>query len=651
MGWGSSIHVGPREVWRDLATGTRSILAGLLAVLAVALPAGASGRIAGTHGLKVFSRLTGTPSLNNTEAVYDIGGTDLGIPVAHDGKIYFLFGDTFSGEDPAAGGNWRRNTVAWSTDATFSNGIVFDGFAVSPTTGHAKQTLASNDPAGSGVITNIPTGGISVNGSLYAWFMNVTQWGPAGGEWYISQAELAKWNDASKAFDMVSGCVFPGTSNFGMVAARAGVGGDPHIYLWGTPAGRFGGGVKLARFLPSQIESRGAYQYYDGSVGGIAQWTASESAADYVITGPIGETSVIYNLAVGAWTMLYFSEINDRFEIRQADAPWGPWSAPTTVMTASQCPSGSYGLYAPYMLPQWVENNGGTIYFTMSLWWPYDVCMAKVVLDIGPDGAVSINSGADYTKTASVLLTLSATDDSGSVSQMRISNDGVFDSEPWESYATQKSWTLTGGDGAKTVSVRFRDAGGFESETVTDTICLDTTPPALAFVSVSPAVAAAGDAVHVVVQATDVAGVESVTADSVPLINSGPGVWEGDLVASPVNGSHAVAVQAVDVAGNSASSAGGYATWPTVGASGRSLRDRSAADGASWLLYKVWGIVTPIDADHCWLDDGSGVRVRLASPGIGTQAATGDFICAHGLLGPGDEPAVTCACSQVRRLR
>jgi hypothetical protein len=179
--------------------------------------------------------------------------------------------------------------------------------------------------------------------------------------------------------------------------------GDNYLYLWGTPGGREGG-VKLARVLPSQIENLSAYSYYNGSIGGFPQWTASEYNAEKIVpssseggTG-VGEMSVMYNEAVGAWTMMYVTggEAPD-FEIRQAPQPWGPWSDPVRVADFSQAP----GLYAPYMNPLYVEDGGRTLYFTMSLWNPYDVYLAKVTLDVTPfadfnkDGLVS---AADLTQ-------------------------------------------------------------------------------------------------------------------------------------------------------------------------------------------------------------------------------------------------------------
>jgi len=86
-----------------------------------------------------------------------------------------------------------------------------------------------------------------------------------------------------------------------------------------------------------------------------------------------------------------------------------------------------------------------------------------------PVGTVSINGGAARTTSRSVTLTLSATDSQGTVTSMRFSNDGTTYSTA-QSYATSAAWTLTSGDGIKTVYVQFRDSAGNWSAACTDTI-------------------------------------------------------------------------------------------------------------------------------------------------------------------------------------
>jgi hypothetical protein len=85
-----------------------------------------------------------------------------------------------------------------------------------------------------------------------------------------------------------------------------------------------------------------------------------------------------------------------------------------------------------------------------------------------PTGTITINSGAAYTNSTSVTLSLSCSDANG-CSQMRFSNNNVTYSTP-ESYATTKTWTLTTGTGTKTVYAKFKDNAGNWSNPFTDTI-------------------------------------------------------------------------------------------------------------------------------------------------------------------------------------
>lgn len=99
-----------------------------------------------------------------------------------------------------------------------------------------------------------------------------------------------------------------------------------------------------------------------------------------------------------------------------------------------------------------------------------------------PTGTVQINGGAAATNNPAVSLTLSATDAEGPVQQMRFSNDGLTYSTA-ETYATSKTWTLSGGDGTKTVWAQYADPAGNWSAPASDAIELDTAPPTLLITS------------------------------------------------------------------------------------------------------------------------------------------------------------------------
>jgi len=102
--------------------------------------------------------------------------------------------------------------------------------------------------------------------------------------------------------------------------------------------------------------------------------------------------------------------------------------------------------------------------------------LTQIKLDkTAPTGSIQINNGAAYTNSTTVNLKLSAADAVSGVSQMRFSNDGGVWST-WEPYATSKSWSLQAGDGAKNVSVQYRDPADL-TVTVYETITLDMTLP------------------------------------------------------------------------------------------------------------------------------------------------------------------------------
>ena len=101
--------------------------------------------------------------------------------------------------------------------------------------------------------------------------------------------------------------------------------------------------------------------------------------------------------------------------------------------------------------------------------------------------------------------------DSG-VTQMRFSNDGTNWSV-WEPFANSKEWTVSEGDGEKTVHVQFKDAAGNESDTAQDIIVLDKTPPKVS--STSPS--------------NNATGVAATATISAIFLESGSGIAPGTL--------------------------------------------------------------------------------------------------------------------------
>jgi hypothetical protein len=91
--------------------------------------------------------------------------------------------------------------------------------------------------------------------------------------------------------------------------------------------------------------------------------------------------------------------------------------------------------------------------------------------------------GNDKTNTLSVTLNLACLDDTAL--QMVISNDGLFDTETYQTFATSTDWSLDAFcpdqeyGCQKTVYVKFKDAKGNEIGPYSDTIYLDNNPPTI----------------------------------------------------------------------------------------------------------------------------------------------------------------------------
>ena len=177
-------------------------------------------------------------------------------------------------------------------------------------------------------------------------------------------------------------------------------------------------------------------------------------------SGAVYSTATAVTLALTAVstapvTQMQFSNDGVTWSGWQAFAPTAPW-----VLAPADGPKIVYYRF---------KDGNGTVSAALA-----DTITLETV---PPTGSITINSGAVNTKSVSVSLALSATDAGSGLSQMRFSNNGVTWSA-WEAYMPTDAWTLAAGDGLKTVYVQFRDKAGNLSANYTDTIRLDTTPPA-----------------------------------------------------------------------------------------------------------------------------------------------------------------------------
>ena len=113
---------------------------------------------------------------------------------------------------------------------------------------------------------------------------------------------------------------------------------------------------------------------------------------------------------------------------------------------------------------------------------PHNVLNGIKLDKTAPTGFILINDGDAFTSSFSVALSSGANELTSGVYQVRYSNDDVWDIEAWEFPTVSKSWTLTSGDGIKTVYCQIKDNAGLVSSTYSDTITLSTTFPGVSIV-------------------------------------------------------------------------------------------------------------------------------------------------------------------------
>jgi hypothetical protein len=144
-------------------------------------------------------------------------------------------------------------------------------------------------------------------------------------------------------------------------------------------------------------------------------------------------------------------------------ASWTPYSSTESLLLSEG--DGEKNIYVKYR--DYANYEGA-------------VLSAKTTLDTTSSrGSLTINNNDVATKSRNVTLNIGASDTTTSVTQMIISENSDFSGSNWISYATSYSFTLSSGDGEKTVYVKFRDEADNESPTESDKIQLDTMAPGI----------------------------------------------------------------------------------------------------------------------------------------------------------------------------
>jgi len=218
------------------------------------------------------------------------------------------------------------------------------------------------------------------------------------------------------------------------------------------------GGVSLESVERAAINPDG----YLGPWEAVASMTVPRCNLAAVAAG-----GYIYAVGGGNCTGTVYSSV-ERAKVNP-DGSLGPWEAVASMSTPrfrmAAVRAGSY-VYA---------IGGEDHNYTMLS----SVERAEISFDITAPTAdgLTINGGALNSTSTTISVTLSASDADSGLAGISFSNDGTTWGD-WQDYSTHASWSLSTGDGLKTVYSRVRDSVGYVSSIVSDTISLDTTAPA-----------------------------------------------------------------------------------------------------------------------------------------------------------------------------
>ncbi len=141
---------------------------------------------------------------------------------------------------------------------------------------------------------------------------------------------------------------------------------------------------------------------------------------------------------------------------------------------------------------------------------------------------ISVAGNAELTKERDVTVSYSVS----GAQAVRLSESAGSFTEPWQSATGSSPWTLSSGDGQKTIYAQFRLTDGSETMPVFDTITLDTKATIESFTFAGNPVRSPGETIHFRLVAGETGGTATVTVDNVfsavPLFDDGTG---GDAVA------------------------------------------------------------------------------------------------------------------------
>jgi len=286
----------------------------------------------------------------------------------------------------------------------------------------------------------------------------------------------------------------------------------------------------------------------------------------------------------------------------------GTYNSKTTTQTVNGSTdttvSASLGTLSPstaYYYRVAAKNNAGIKYGAEEIFTTLDT--------ESPVGSIILGNGAVYTRSATVDVNLSATDDVG-VTGYFLTQDSTVptsSSAGWMlvistvSYSTGISYKFTGGDGDNTLYVWYKDAAGNISNASSDSITLDTVSPVVSITSPTSNTTYNTTSSTIDLSGTAFDGVSGINSVTWSNDKGGSGTANGTVNWSITGaglsvGDNIITITAVDNAGNSGTSTitVNYSVpAPKKTVNVPNVRSGITVDGS--LTESVWNIVTDVN--------------------------------------------------------
>ena len=218
----------------------------------------------------------------------------------------------------------------------------------------------------------------------------------------------------------------------------------------------------------------------------INNLTIANSTVTWSSGTPSQNYTAGYNSAGGVWTASS-TPVRPSFLVAPASGnpPLFVWFTDLSLGGTSWSWNFGDGATATGRTPYHVFNGLGrySVVETVAGTTGMSTASTNILTDLlPPSGGIVVNNDDSYTRSTNVTLTMSVTDNSGTVSAMRFSNTNGTNWSLWIPYASTTPWILSAGDGLKSVYAEFTDPAS-NILVVSDSITLDSRPPPVAYIT------------------------------------------------------------------------------------------------------------------------------------------------------------------------